>query len=287
MTFSTLASPGVNLQGGGGSGSGTANLPISGNGATVTASTPLINGTQTWNDGATTFTALKLNITDTASAAASLLMDLQVGGSSAFNVSKGGSLKLGHNASGTNVAASNVVIAGSQGTGTGAGGSIIFQVALAGSSGPAQNALATAWSISGAGHFLAGTDNTYDIGASGANRPRNLYLGSSILLPASGVITYDGRAEIRSYANGNLTFWNSAATDFGRLQFGGTSSSFPALKRSSTTLQARLADDSAFASVQGKLTTDTAYAAGDPTTTGYLVVYDSTGTAYKIPAVAV
>jgi hypothetical protein len=39
--------------------------------------------------------------------------------------------------------------------------------------------------------------------------------------------------------------------------------------------------------VQGKLTTDTAYTAGAPTATGYLVVYDSAGTAYKIPAVAV
>jgi len=46
----------------------------------------------------------------------------------------------------------------------------------------------------------------------------------------------------------------------------------------------RLADDSAFASIQGKLTADTAYAADDPTTTGYIVIYDSTGTAYRIPA---
>jgi hypothetical protein len=43
----------------------------------------------TWNDGATTFTAIKMNVTDTASAAASNLMDLQVGGVSRFSVSKG------------------------------------------------------------------------------------------------------------------------------------------------------------------------------------------------------
>jgi len=73
----------------------------------------------------------------------------------------------------------------------------------------------------------------------------------------------------------------------GFVSIGGTTSSFPALKRSSTTLQARLADDSAFAPVQGKLTTDTAYTAGDPATTGYLVIYDSNGTAYKVPALAV
>jgi hypothetical protein len=41
----------------------------------------------------------------------------------------------------TNTAGANLTITGSQGTGTGAGGSIIFQVAPAGSSGTAQNAL--------------------------------------------------------------------------------------------------------------------------------------------------
>jgi hypothetical protein len=46
----------------------------------------------TWNAGATTFTAIKMNVTDTASAAGSLLMDLQVGGVSQFRVSKGGRL---------------------------------------------------------------------------------------------------------------------------------------------------------------------------------------------------
>jgi hypothetical protein len=44
----------------------------------------------TWNASGTTFTAVKMNVTDTASAAASLLLDLQVGGTSQFKVSKGG-----------------------------------------------------------------------------------------------------------------------------------------------------------------------------------------------------
>ena len=44
----------------------------------------------TWNDGATIFTAIKMNVTDTASAAASLLMDLQVGGGTRFRVGKAG-----------------------------------------------------------------------------------------------------------------------------------------------------------------------------------------------------
>jgi hypothetical protein len=91
MTFSTSPSPGVTLQGGGSSGGGgAASLPISGNGATITASTPLIDGTQTWSNAAVTFTGAKLNITDTASNAASLLMDLQRGGVSQFSVRRDG-----------------------------------------------------------------------------------------------------------------------------------------------------------------------------------------------------
>ena len=46
----------------------------------------------TWNASGTTFTAVKMNVTDTASAAASLLMDLQVGGSSKFSVTKAGAI---------------------------------------------------------------------------------------------------------------------------------------------------------------------------------------------------
>lgn len=62
------------------------------NGGTVTVSTPLLDHSQTWNDAAVTFTGWKLNITDTASAAASLLIDLQKGGVSQFKVTKSGEL---------------------------------------------------------------------------------------------------------------------------------------------------------------------------------------------------
>lgn len=61
-------------------------------GATVTTSNPVGNFSQTWNAGAVTFTGFRLNVTDTASAAASLLADLQVGGTSKFSVSKTGVL---------------------------------------------------------------------------------------------------------------------------------------------------------------------------------------------------
>lgn len=70
---------------------------------TVTTDNPLIDVAQTWNAGGVTFTGWKLNITSTASAAASLLADLQVAGASMFSVRKDGLV----------TAASNVVSNGS------------------------------------------------------------------------------------------------------------------------------------------------------------------------------
>lgn len=49
----------------------------------------------TWNASGTTFTAIKMNVTDTASDAASNLMDLQAGGVSRFSVRKNGNLGIG------------------------------------------------------------------------------------------------------------------------------------------------------------------------------------------------
>jgi len=69
--------------------------PITLTGGTVTSSTPVMDAAQTWNSGGVTFTGMKLNVTDTASASASLLADLQVGGTSFFNVRKDGFVTLG------------------------------------------------------------------------------------------------------------------------------------------------------------------------------------------------
>ena len=151
------------------------------------------------------------------------------------------------------------------------------------------------WAINGSdGHFITAADNTYDIGASGASRPRNVYAGSAITAgggitgqyfgsSAGGYFNWTTRSNIFSPADGVIRLANDAQTDFNRLQFGGTTNLFPAIKRSSTTLQARLADDSAFAPIQGKLTTDTAYTGTVVAATGYITIYDSTGAAYRVP----
>ena len=64
-------------------------------GGTVTASAPVLDATQTWNNAAVTFTGLRVNVTNTASAAASLLADVQVGGSNVFSINRAGALGAG------------------------------------------------------------------------------------------------------------------------------------------------------------------------------------------------
>jgi hypothetical protein len=57
---------------------------------TVTVSDPILDLSQTWNAGGVTFTGLKANFTSTASAADSLMLDLQIGGASKWKVDKDG-----------------------------------------------------------------------------------------------------------------------------------------------------------------------------------------------------
>jgi hypothetical protein len=62
----------------------------------ITTSNPAVNVSQTWNNASATFTGILENVTDTNSAAGSLLMDLQVGGTSKFSVSKIGNVTVGN-----------------------------------------------------------------------------------------------------------------------------------------------------------------------------------------------
>lgn len=95
------------------------------------------------------------------------------------------------------------------------------------------------------------------------------------------------RGYIRAESNGVFTLSNASENDFGRLNYGLATSSFPALKRSTTILQARLADDSDFTFIQGKLRTETNFTS-EPAivANGYIVLYDLDGTAYKVLATA-
>lgn len=189
-------------------------------GTTVTASTPVINATQAWNNAGVTFTGMKLNVTDTASAAASLLMQLQVGGNNRVTITKTGAINVNNGVD----AAYNITVTNTT-AGTGASASLttindltkIMQFGIFSSLTTAAGAIASGsafcyttsasglvlvsgdaagvikfatggtterWRMTAAGHFIGGADNAYDIGAAGATRPRTAYVATSVITPA-------------------------------------------------------------------------------------------------------
>jgi hypothetical protein len=163
---------------------------------TVTASTPL-SVTQTWSGAGVTFTGIQANITDTASASASLLLDLQTGGTSRARIDKSGNM----------TALSYTCIANST---------------------------------------LDGI----------ISRQASMYGGGD--------------------ANGTWVFQNSNFNNFNMLKLGGSTSSFPSLKRSSAILQVRLADDSGYTTLDAQIRLQgTAPATTGATGTAGDVRYDS------------
>jgi hypothetical protein len=246
-------------------------------GATQTTSFPVLDATQTWNNVATTFTAAKINVTDTASATASLLMDLQVGGSSRMSLRKDGLLSvpfmlltsgtgvgLNFNSSGvrfsssadlswtasgstnasdltltrkaaaslqlgaadaaapvaqtigpqsvvagtSNTAGANFTVRGSQGTGTGIGGDIIFQVAPAGSSGSAQNTLAQAMRVYNNKTVVVGAAYTVATLPAAGTQGRRAWVTDATAPTFGGALVGGGAVVIPVFDNG--TSWVSA-----------------------------------------------------------------------------
>lgn len=291
---------------------------------TLTADANGLSVIQTWTNGATYTGALKVNVTNTSSNAASLLFDLQVGGSSMLKqVASTGALTINGNVTGgsytagsgnsfgwtsrsgitspanaqvqiannagtnsfiltaagatatpaiqlgatdvdttaamiaqtlrtqgaltggtTNQAGVDFTVAVSPGKGTGAGGSFIVQTASAGSTGSTPNSLTARLTINGAGlaTFTGGVTNS------------NGAINSPVFVATTNATGYrfasgGNFGSIGAQSDGVFTFQVSALGDFGRLQLGGTTSSFPAIKRSAAALAFRLADDSADAAI--------------------------------------
>lgn len=116
--------------------------------------------------------------------------------------------------------------------------------------------------------IIFNSDSAFDIGATASGRPRNLHVALSgnygedvsvarDLNSARNInITSAGYFRSSIYgtkiampADGLVTLLNNASTDFSRLQFGGVTSAFPAVKRSGTQIHFRLADDSAYTGI--------------------------------------
>lgn len=101
----------------------------------------------------------------------------------------------------------------------------------------------------GAGSSVFSVSNIGDVTGAG-----NLS-GANLSVNAGGYLNFSARSLIKSSADGLIELFNQAGTSFTRLNFGGTTSSFPAWSRSGTTLYARLADDSAAAPIRAQAVT--------------------------------
>lgn len=94
----------------------------------------------------------------------------------------------------------------------------------------------------------SGTQRLIDAQVGGSSRFSVSNVGT-VAVASGAFIGFGSRSFLSSASDGVLMVSNSAATDFSRLQFGGTTSSFPAWVRNSTSFEARLADVSALTNV--------------------------------------
>lgn len=250
---------------------------------TITTSQPALDATQTWNAGGVTFTALKLNVTDTASAAGSLLLDLQLASSSLFTFSKTGRFDALYAVFGGFCYSPYFRMSSDVGEiSLGVSNDVVVRRIAANHLGLSNASAAQSLSVyntyTDASNYERGvfdwstTANTLTIGTqkagTGSTRGVNIVVGATtaIAIDTSGNVNFGAsvyfpsgfalasssplywlsRTVIYSESDGTLILYNQANTSFDRVKFGGNTSSFPSIKRSTTTLQARLADDSAF-----------------------------------------
>lgn len=195
-------------------GRAVAGLSFTSTGGTVTASAPIFNGTQTWNSGGVTFTGALINVTDTASASGSLLQDWQIGGSSRAFLRKDGifsaagairstSFDSSFAAGGVRTIMDLDTSGGFSRFGSVTGGGTAYGVRIISANNPV-------WQWSTSGHYLAATDNTYDIGASGANRPRNIYVAGNV---TANNFALGANGSLGSSGDGVFLFRNNATTN--------------------------------------------------------------------------
>lgn len=110
----------------------------------------------------------------------------------------------------------------------------------------------------GTGHFMANIDNTYDIGASGATRPRNIYSGTDIkaggsffaLGGGSGLYFNTFGSLLTTGSDGVAIFSNNAGSGWTRLILGTNDASGISIKKNGTAFNFRTGNDGANADVK-------------------------------------
>jgi hypothetical protein len=249
---------------------------LTANNGTLTASAPVLDLAQTWDDGGTTFSGLQASFTNDASATDSSFFSIFLDATETFAIRRGA------NASGS----ATIIRGGGAGgltwtarTRTGGGVGLNFQHTLgigasleflSTASGTTQGDVALIRDGDGTLGQRRGanaqTFNIYNTFTSATNHERGFLKWSSnsfVIGTEAGSGGGSQRNMVFRLATGRILFVDSDTVDFRSatfatllrltttmVQFAGTTSSFPAIKRDSTTLQARLADDSAFTAIQ-------------------------------------
>ncbi len=94
------------------------------------------------------------------------------------------------------------------------------------------------------------SSSKFRVDANGAITSASLITsGSDFKASSGGYMYWAARSALSSPSDGVITLQNFATTDFSRLQLGGTTASFPSIKRNATAINFRLADDSADAGI--------------------------------------
>lgn len=261
----------------------------------------VLNLAQTWNTTGVP-TAIKLNVTNTASGTNSLLFDFQTDSVSQLALTKdgrlnlkqggaistsGGNINLRTNLGGgsgynVDVASYNTFntssnpqgfislggsIAYPLGTGVFKGINVTYTINNPGvqtgtATGIFLNATETA--LNGMVHNLmdlqVGGVSKFSVTNAGiGNFLSTVYAGGNFV--ASAYLYINAKSGIGSVTDGNFELYNNARTSFGRLNLGGTTSSFPAIKRNGAEIDFRLADDSGYVNINSN--THVIYHSGD------------------------
>jgi hypothetical protein len=115
------------------------------------------------------------------------------------------------------------------------------------------------------------TDDRNATFGSGVSTGGNIISGANVQAVSTGYFILQNRVLISSPSVGILKLGNNNDNDFDRLQFGGTTSSFPAIKKASNNIEIRNADDTFGAGLSvGAALNATAILQADSTTKGFL-----------------
>lgn len=163
----------------------TFNGGVSVNGGTLTSSAPVVFA-QTWNNAGVAFCSLSIDITDTASLAASYPIRARVGGVDMFSVRKDGLTSV------VGILASSYVTSPNVYGGSAAGSALnLISTSSGAPSGDTvnvyTNGLNKRWNWINAGHFKPNGGNTFDIGDS-TNTVRALYVADGVYNGANKII---------------------------------------------------------------------------------------------------